>query len=77
MSALVIPTLPAALVLYGAALFLCLFDRFYNSTRGAFTYISAVLALLASAYSIYMGAAVWECAAVLLGFTLLNMGVKE
>lgn len=66
-----------ALVLYGAALFLVLFDRAYRATKGVFTLISTALAAIATAYSLLMGAALWECATVLLVFLLLNMGVKE
>lgn len=73
----VIFSLPLALVLYGAALFLCLFDRSYRATRGSFTLLSAALAILATAYSLLMGAALWEAAAALTVFLLLNMGVKE
>lgn len=66
-----------ALILYGAALFLVLFDRAYRATKGVFTLISTALAAVATAYSLLMGAALWECATVLLVFLLLNMGVKE
>ncbi len=69
--------LVAALILYGAALFLLLFDRAYRATRGIFSLISTVLAVIATAYSLLMGATMWECATVLLVFLLLNMGVKE
>lgn len=73
----VILSLPLALVLYGAALFFVLFDRAYKATRGVFTLISTALAAVATAYSLLMGATMWECATVLLVFLLLNMGVKE
>lgn len=66
-----------ALVLYGAALFLLLFDRAYRATRGIFTLISTALVAFATAYSLIMGAGLWECATVLLIFLLLNMGVRE
>ena len=66
-----------AMVLYGAALFLLLFDRAYRATRGIFTLISTALCAVATAYSLIMGASMWECATVLLVFLLLNMGVKE
>ncbi len=72
----VIFSLPLALVLYGAALFFCLFDRVYRATKGVFTLISAAIAILATAYCILMGAALWDAAAVLIVFLLLNMGVK-
>ena len=69
--------LALSLILYGAALFLVLFDRRYRATKGVFTLISTALAAIATAYSLLMGAALWECAAVLLVFLLLNMEVKE
>lgn len=68
---------PLALVLYGAALFLVLFDRAYRATKGVFTLISTAMAAAATAYSLLIGASLWECATVLLVFLMLNMGVKE
>lgn len=73
----IILQLPLALALYGAALFLVLFDRAYRATKGIFTLLSTALAAVATAYSLLMGAALGECATVLLAFLLLNMGVKE
>lgn len=67
--------LPLALLLYGAALFFCLFERRYRATRGVFFVLSAALALGASAYALIWGAALWETAAALLVFLLLNMEV--
>jgi len=66
-----------ALLLYGIALALLLFDRTYRATKGLFTLISTGLTVLATAYSLLMGATMWECVTVLLIFLLLNMGVKE
>lgn len=71
----VILQLPLALLLYGAALFFCLFERRYRATRGVFFLLSAALALGASAYALIMGAGLWEAAAALLAFLLLDMGV--
>lgn len=71
----VILQLPLAVALYGAALFLCLFERRYRATRGVFFLLSAALALGASAYALVLGAGLWETAAVLLVFLLLVMGV--
>lgn len=68
--------LPLALLLYGCALFLCLFERRYQATRGVFFLLSAALALGASAYSLIWGAGLWETAAVLLVFLLLDMRVE-
>ena len=66
-----------SLLLYGIALALLLFDRAYRATKGVFTLASTALAVLATGYSLLMGASLWECATVLLVFLLLNMGVKE
>lgn len=73
----VILDLPIALLLYGAALFFCLYDRVYQATGCLFPLLSAVLAIAGSAYSLIMGAGLWETATVLLVFLLLNMGVKK
>lgn len=73
----VILSLPVALLLYGIALFLCLFDRIYKATNGLFTLLSTAVAVGATAYALIMGATLWECCTVLLVFLLLNMGVKE
>ena len=66
-----------SLLLYGIALALVLFDRSYRVTKGLFTLISTALTVLATAYSLLMGTSMWECVTFLLGFLLLNMGVKE
>lgn len=68
---------PFALFLYGAALFLNLFDRHYRVSRGWITIASAFLAVGATAYALVIGASLRECAAVLLVFLLLNMEVRE
>lgn len=73
----VILQLPLALVLYGIALFLNLFERRYRATKGIFIIVAAVIAIAATAYSLIMGAGLWEGTTVLLVFLLLNMGVKE
>ena len=59
----VILQLPMALLLYGAALFFCLFERRYRATRGVFLLLSAARALGASAYALVGGAGLWEPAA--------------
>ena len=71
----VILDLPLALLLYGAALFFCLFERRYRATRGVFFLLSAALALGAPAASLVRGASRWATAAVLLISLLLDMGV--
>lgn len=68
---------PIALLLYGVALALCLFDRHYKASNGVLTYVSAALAVAATVYALLMGTPMVECATVLMGFMLLNMGVKE
>lgn len=67
--------LPLALLLYGTALFFCLFERRYRAARGVFFLLSAALVLGAGTYALIMGAGLWETAAALLVFLLLNMGV--
>ena len=73
----VILSSPLALFFYGIALFLNLFDRNYKMTKGILTLVSCALCVGTTAYAIVIGASLWECAAVLLVFLLLNMGVKE
>lgn len=68
---------PLTMILYGLALFLNLFDRHYKMTRGVMTLVSAAVCVAATAYALVAGAALFECAAALLVFLLLNMGVKE
>lgn len=68
---------PLAIILYGIALFLNLFDRHYRMTRGWLTIVSAAVAIGATAYAILIGTSLWECATALLIFLLLNMGVRE
>lgn len=72
----IILQLPTALVLYGAGLFFCLFEKKNRATKGMFLWISAVLVILATAYSLLYGAELRECIRVLLVFLLLNMEVK-
>lgn len=68
---------PLALVLYGIALALCLFDRHYKASKGILTLASTALAVGATVYALLMGAPLVECATVLMVFMLANMGVKE
>ncbi len=68
---------PLALVLYGIALALCLFDRHYKATGGVATLISTALAVAATVYALLMGTPLVECATMLMIFMLTNMGVKE
>lgn len=73
----VILSSPLALFFYGIALFLNLYDRHYRMTRGVLTIVSCAVCVGATGYAILIGASLWECAAVLLIFLLLNMGVRE
>lgn len=68
---------PLALILYGIALFLNLFDCRYKMTWGIMTLVSAWICIAATAYALVIGAPMSECATVLLCFLLLNMGVRE
>ena len=67
---------PAALLLCGAALFLCLFEKATKAGRGWMNILSAVLALTAVGVDLLGGADLREGAAILMVFLLLNMGVK-
>ena len=71
----VILSSPLAMVLYGIALFLNLYDLRYRMTRGVMTILSCALCLIATVYGVCIGAGLWECATVLLVFLLLNMEV--
>lgn len=68
---------PLTLLLYGTALFLNLFDLYYQASKGLLTILSAGICITAAVCSIVIGASLWECATVILVFLLLNMGVKE
>ena len=69
--------LPLAMMLYGLALALFLFDRTHKATNGLLTIVSTAAAVVATVYALLMGTALTECATVLMIFMLLNMGVKE
>lgn len=64
---------PVLWIIFGAALGLCLFDRAYRGTKGVFTVLSALLAILGCAYALLLGAGAAEIAVVLLAFLLLNL----
>ena len=68
---------PAALLLCGAALFLCLFDRLHRASRGWLSVLSAALAILGLGLDLLQGADLREAAAIAMVFLLLNMGVRE
>lgn len=61
------------LLLFGAALLLCLFDRLQKGARGYFSVAAAVLAVGAAAYALILGAGTGEVITVLLLFLCLNL----
>ena len=77
MAELVILQTPAVLLLCGAALFLCLFDKLHRASRGWLSVRSAVLAILGLGLDLLQGADLREAAAIAMVFLLLNMGVRE
>lgn len=64
---------PVLLLLFGAALFLCLFDKFRRDTKGWFSVLSAALTVVSAAYSLILGAGMEEVLTVLLVFLCLNL----
>ena len=64
---------PVLLLLFGAALALCLFDRPRRATKGVFPLLAAILAVGASAWALILGAGAGEVLTVLLLFLLLNL----
>ena len=64
---------PVLWILFGAALGLNLFDWAYRGTRGIFTVLSALLAIIGCAYALLLGAGAAEIAVILLAFLLLNL----
>lgn len=77
MAELVILQCPGALLLGAAALFLCLFEKSTRAGRGWLSILSAVLAIAAVGVDLLYGASLREAAALMTGFLLLNMGVRE
>ncbi len=77
MAELVILQVPAVLLICGAALFFCLFDKAARASRGWLSLLSGLLAMLAAALDLMHGAPLREAAALLMVFLLLNMGVRE
>ena len=74
MSGLTFLDQPAALLLYGAALFLALYDRAHSRPRGLMTILAAAAALLAAGLAIVGGTGLWEAAALLMAFVLITLG---
>ena len=69
--------LPGVLLLYGLGLALSLMERAWKATKGLFTYLSAAAVIIATALLILNGGSLWEAAAWLTVFLLIQMGVKE
>ena len=57
---------PVLLLLFSAALGLCMFDRLRRATRGWFSVLSAILAVGSAAYALILGAGTGEVLTVLL-----------
>lgn len=64
----VILNTPVLLLLFAAALFLCLFDKHRKATRGCFSILSAFLAVGCAAWALILGAGTGEALTVLLLF---------
>ncbi len=77
MAELVILQQPAVLLLCGAALFCCLFEKATRAGRGWLLLLSGLLAMLAAGLDLLQGAPLREAAALLTVFLLLYMGVRE
>ena len=77
MAELVILQSPAVLLLCGAALFFCLYDKAIRASRGWLTLLSGLLAMAAAGADLLLGADLREAAALLTVFLLLNMGVEK
>ena len=73
----VILTLPGALIGYGLGLLLLLFDCIRKPEKGILTFLSAFLAVGATAYGLLLGVPLSEAALALTVFLLLNMGVRK
>ncbi len=68
---------PVLMLVYGAALLLCLLEKKWRATHGVFFYLSGALVITATTFLFLNGAGLWEAAAWLTVFLLLIMGVKE
>ncbi|MBQ2953732.1 MAG: hypothetical protein IJE07_09300 [Clostridia bacterium] len=69
----VILNTPVLLLLFAAALFLCVFDRLRKATRGWFSVVAAILAVAGAAWALILGAGTGEVLTVLLLFLCLNL----
>ena len=64
---------PVLLLLFGATLGLCLYDKLRKATAGWFSVLSAALAVGTAAYALILGAGTGEVLTVLLAFLCLNL----
>lgn len=69
----VILTTPLLWLLLGIGLALCLFDRYYKATRGVFTLLGTVFAVVGCAVALILDAGMGEVVTVLLVFLLLEL----
>ena len=68
---------PLLLLLFGAAVLLCLFDRFVRKSRGVLTIIGAALAIIFAALLLLFGGTLWEAALFMTIYLLLNLEAKH
>ena len=64
---------PVLLLLFGAALFLCLFDKLRKATKGWASILSGVLVVGNAAYALILGAGAGEVLTALLLFLCLYL----
>lgn len=64
---------PVLVLLFGAALGLCIFDKLKKGTKGWFSIASAFLAVGTAAYGLILGTGTGETLTVLLLFLCLNL----
>ena len=69
----VILNTPVLLLLFSAAIFLCLFDKLRKATNGWFSVISAFLAVGSAAWALILGAGTGEVLTVLLLFLCVHL----
>lgn len=69
----IILSTPLLWLLFGIAIALAVYDKRSRATRGIFTAVSAVLAVIACAVALILGAGTGEVITVLLIFLLLGM----
>lgn len=68
---------PLLLLLFGAAVLLCLLDRFLRKSRGIMTILGAALAIIFAALLLLFGGTLWEAALFMTVYLLLNLEAKH